>query len=93
MPSSLGEYFELFLLWASINNAAIHTCFLVIICIIVNKAEFTVFIHLIDLDLIKENNSCIMLGSVLSASFAYFVSSSVYPFELDTAFPFYLLRN
>ena len=93
MPSSLGEYFELFLLWAFINNTAIHTCFLVIICNIVNKAEFTVFIHLIDLDLIRENNFSIMLDSVLSASSAYFVSSSVYPFELDTAFPFYLLRN
>ena len=34
-----------------------------------------------------------MLDSVLSASFVYFVSSSVYPFELDIAFPFYLLRN
>ena len=49
--------------------------------------------HLIDLDLIKENNSCIMLDSVLNASFAYFVSLSVFPFELDIAFPFYLLRN
>ena len=55
MPSSLGDYFELFLLWAFINNTAIHTCFLLIICNIINKAGFTIiFIHLIDLDLIKK---------------------------------------
>ena len=73
MHSSLDECLGCFYFWAFMNNAAIHTCFLIIICNIVNKAEFTIiFIYLIDLDLIK-NSSCVVLDSVLSASYAYFV--------------------